>query len=201
MQCQLDDGNVYGLLSPFSHQTIFVHSPFTSLTTVILSIKPAKNSSLARFLNGNCFLVCCFPLLQARTTKCTTAASSVLSPLRKTSPPSALEVLLQVCRDVLNSHLSAGQAQTTRWTMASISLQSPSPGRQHSNSKVMRCRRLLDSGQHARVHHVACGLADKRMMSRRRRWSLSSSSSSLLVCCLCWWARWCTVGRPTMEVT
>ena len=110
MQCQLDDGNVYGLLSPFSHQTIFVHSPFTSLTTVILSIKPAKNSSLARFLNGNCFLVCCFPLLQARRTKCTTATSSVLSPLRKTSPPSALEVLLQVCRDVLNSHLSAGQA-------------------------------------------------------------------------------------------
>ena len=110
MQCQLDDGNVYGLLSPFSHQTIFVHSPFTSLTTAILSIKPAKNSSLARFLNGNCFLVCCFPLLQARRTKCTTATSSVLSPLRKTSPPSALEVLLQVCRDVLNSHLSAGQA-------------------------------------------------------------------------------------------
>ena len=97
MQCQLDDGNVYGLLSPFSHQTIFVHSPFTSLTTAILSIKPAKNSSLARFLNGNCFLVCCFPLLQARRTKCTTATSSVLSPLRKTSPPSALEVLLQVC--------------------------------------------------------------------------------------------------------
>ena len=97
MQCQLDDGNVYGLLSPFSHQTIFVHSPFTYLTTVILSIKPAKNSSLARFLNGNCFLVCCFPLLQALRTKCTTATSSVLSPLRKTSPPSALEVLLQVC--------------------------------------------------------------------------------------------------------
>ena len=41
----------------------------------------------------------------------------------------------------------------------------------------------------------------KRMMSRRRRWSLSSSSSSLLACCLCCWARWCTVGRPTMEVT
>ena len=76
MQCQLDDGNVYGLLSPFSHQTIFVHSPFTSLTTVILSIKPAKNSSLARFLNGNCFLVCCFPLLQARRT------SVLLQPLQ-----------------------------------------------------------------------------------------------------------------------
>ena len=30
-----------------------------------------------------------------------------------------------------------------------------------SNGRVMSCRRLLDSGQHARVHHVACGLAQK----------------------------------------
>ena len=159
MQCQLDDGNVYGLLSPFSHQTIFVHSPFTSLTTVILSIKPAKNSSLARFLNGNCFLVCCFPLLQGR--------SVLLQPLQFYPPWEKLHHLLHLkcCCKFAEMFFTATCQQARprqpggQWPQYLFNLLLLADKTRLCLSNG--CRRLLDSGQHARVHHVACGLAQK----------------------------------------
>ena len=157
MQCQLDDGNVYGLLSPFSHQTIFVHSPFPTWQPQFYPSNQPKIPPLLVFWIETVSLFAVFLCCKRG------GRSVLLQPLQFYPPWEKLHHLLHLkccCK-------FAEMFFTSTWQQA----RPRQPGGQYdlnissisclSNSRVMSCRRLLDGGQHSRVHHVACELAQK----------------------------------------